>query len=464
MLESWIGRDTVFGVPIDDIFSYRTNKVVRIQDRWVGVADLILRTIIILFTIFVLLIGQRGYLEYESVVGSVSTRISGGVQGVNISTADYCQGEIGCRLVDKDTVFRSGPDQKAVLVSTVIHEREQERVCDEDAKVCKHRSPFATIKEEMYYTAGVDEMELIIEHEAMAPTWYMKEHEARFAGHSTSMRGRLVSFRDDGTGRNETVDLREIDPTVGLRVSVSDMLDAAGLSLDGMLPGQHEPIRKTGVLLYAFITYTNTHTAVPPARKLEYTVEFAPAGSHLQGSAQCSEYDPVGFGAARMMVKRSGVRVVLVQQGRLGRFSLLALLHTLAAGFFITALAAWVMAQIVTRWIPLAERYEAAKYEYTENINNIRQSMNIYSDQVLEAGTSVADMLGYNSHKRGYGAVGGGEEMSRVPSAPQPASRLQSAHSGHSTKGVTPREDSGAEAAGGTKAKAQRAPQMYPQQ
>lgn len=181
MLESWIGRDTVFGVPIDDIFSYRTNKVVRIQDRWVGVADLILRTIIILFTIFVLLIGQRGYLEYESVVGSVSTRISGGVQGVNISTADYCQvnsviadargmrcqasdiahaqGEIGCRLVDKDTVFRSGPDQKAVLVaspivrridcavcgadprrrccqvSTVIHEREQERVCDEDAKV-----------------------------------------------------------------------------------------------------------------------------------------------------------------------------------------------------------------------------------------------------------------------------------------------------------------------------------------
>jgi hypothetical protein len=36
--QAWLTRDTLFGVPIDDIFSFRTPKVVRIQDRTLGAA------------------------------------------------------------------------------------------------------------------------------------------------------------------------------------------------------------------------------------------------------------------------------------------------------------------------------------------------------------------------------------------------------------------------------------------
>ena len=37
-LDSWLTRDTIFGVPIDDVFSFRTTKIVRVQDRTLGAA------------------------------------------------------------------------------------------------------------------------------------------------------------------------------------------------------------------------------------------------------------------------------------------------------------------------------------------------------------------------------------------------------------------------------------------
>ena len=41
-----------------------------------------------------------------------------------------------------------------------------------------------------------------------------------------------MSFRDDGTGRVRMVDLQEIKPGLGLMLTVSELLDAADLSLD----------------------------------------------------------------------------------------------------------------------------------------------------------------------------------------------------------------------------------------
>lgn len=37
-METWLTRDTMFGVPIDDVFSFRTAKIVRVQDRTLGSA------------------------------------------------------------------------------------------------------------------------------------------------------------------------------------------------------------------------------------------------------------------------------------------------------------------------------------------------------------------------------------------------------------------------------------------
>jgi hypothetical protein len=46
----------------------------------------------------------------------------------------------------------------------------------------------------------------------------------------------------------------------------------------------------------------------------------------------------------------------------------------MAVGFMLMTLASWMLGQVATRYLPLAERYETHKYEYTENIYNLRAS------------------------------------------------------------------------------------------
>jgi hypothetical protein len=60
-----------------------------------------------------------------------------------------------------------------------------------------------------------------------------------------------------------------------------------------------------------------------------------------------TNYEAVGFGDARMLVKRSGVYVEFLQ--------------TLGIGFMLMTLSSWIMAQLATRYLPLAERYETHK-------------------------------------------------------------------------------------------------------
>jgi len=104
----------------------------------------------------------------------------------------------------------------------------------------------------------------------------------------------------------------------------------------------------------------------------------------LQSSHLDSNYQAVGFGDERMMVKRTGIRLEFYQEGMLGRFNVVVFLQTAAAGLFLTTIASWIMSQVITRFVPLAERYEAAKYEYTENLYNLRESRNMYNDRVID--------------------------------------------------------------------------------
>jgi len=369
---SWMGsiitRDTILGHPLDDAFAFRTAKIVRIQDRLLGGADLAIRTGIAVFVVLVLLMGQRGYVDKEAVVGTATWTLNGDFHGMNYSKFSYCE-DHDCRFVDEH-VMRGGGGadvNKGVLfVATAISEREQRRVCEDDADTCNRNSAFKTVKADTFYAAGVDDFQIQLSHEAMAPTYYAAKHDERFHGTDKDMEGKLVSFRDDGTGRVRMVDLQEIKPDLGLMMTLSELLDAAGLDLDKPVPAEdgavdrdERPIRKVGVVIDCHIRYFNDWSTWSPASAVKYEIEFAP--SSQQNALYSSTYEAVGFGDARMMVKRSGVYVRVLQEGNLERFSLVEMLQTLAIGFMLMTLSSWIMAQVATRYLPLAERYETHK-------------------------------------------------------------------------------------------------------
>jgi len=173
-VENFITRDTILGHPLDDVFAFRTAKVVRIQDRLLGGVDLAIRIAIAVFVVLVLLMGQKGYVTSEAVVGTATFTLDGDFHGVNSSKLEYCQ-DHGCRFVDEHQLRggAGGDLNKAHLfVATRMSEREQKRACDNDADTCNRNSAFETVKADKYYAAGVDDFTIQLSHEVMAPTFY----------------------------------------------------------------------------------------------------------------------------------------------------------------------------------------------------------------------------------------------------------------------------------------------------
>ena len=78
-----------------------------------------------------------------------------------------------------------------------------------------------------------------------------------------------------------------------------------------------------------------------------------------------------------------GIRINFHQSGMIARFSMIELFKTLGAGVLLWLLSSWLMDQFITRYAPLSERYEAGKYEFTENIYNLRACRNEMNDQVM---------------------------------------------------------------------------------
>ena len=454
-VENFVTRDTILGHPLDDVFSFRTPKVVRIQDRLLGGADLVIRLLIAVFVVVVLLIGQQGYVAKESVVGTAAFTLDGDFHGLNMSAMAYCQDGNKCRFVDEHVVRGGGGgdvNKGHLFVATIISEREQKRECDADAEVCNRNSAFKSVTADTFYVAGIDDFVIKLQHEAMAPTFYAKKHDERYHGTDRDMEGKLVSYRDDGTGRVRMVDLQDIDRSHGLMLSVSELLDAAGLDLDKPLPrpdGEDQdadgdgiadgdgssskwfgvqipsmpnmgassaqsppqpqdfddrPLRQTGVVIDCHIRYYNDWAMFSPAPAVKYEVEFAPAAN--QNAMFSSAYEVVGFGDARMMVKRSGVYVRVLHEGQLVSFSMVETLQTLAIGFMLMYLSSWIVAQVATRWLPLADRYETHKYEYTENIYNLRVSRDEFNDRVIEPQCSMEQQIQRSLMPKGKGEEG----------------------------------------------------------
>ena len=85
-----------------------TTKVVRIQDRALGLTALVLKVVILIFIAGFLFFHETGYLDYEPVVGTATGQLIGSVEGMNVSTLPYCQGETPCRFIDMYTIVAPG--------------------------------------------------------------------------------------------------------------------------------------------------------------------------------------------------------------------------------------------------------------------------------------------------------------------------------------------------------------------
>eukprot|EP00282_Hemiselmis_andersenii_P040503 CAMPEP_0172063438 /NCGR_PEP_ID=MMETSP1043-20130122/9572_1 /TAXON_ID=464988 /ORGANISM="Hemiselmis andersenii, Strain CCMP441" /LENGTH=416 /DNA_ID=CAMNT_0012723419 /DNA_START=74 /DNA_END=1321 /DNA_ORIENTATION=+ len=379
-LDDKLTRDTFFGVPIDDLLSYQTVKVVRIQDRSIGFMALLGKCAVLLYVMCFLMFGQNGYLHYEPVAATASGKLLGSLRGLNTSELSYCQGGGMCRFVDIYSAVAPDPEPNSIFITTYMREHEQKRQCAVGANVCDRRSPFQTVATREYYVAGVEQYHVLISQEAQATQFFHQSHDERFKGDMRTMDGKVQSYRDDGTGRKRDITLREFKAGSLMLMTVGEIVEAAGFGWGDILEGEHQPIRQSGVVINCYLTYDNTWATFNPAPKIRYRAEFVPGAMQVRKTFT----EPVGFGDSRMLVERVGVRVVFKQDGMLGAFSWLSVMRTLVIVMLLFAILTWAIDTVATRYLPLAERYEDAKYEFTENLFNMRQANMLEKDQVLQ--------------------------------------------------------------------------------
>eukprot|EP00284_Hemiselmis_tepida_P013259 CAMPEP_0174923832 /NCGR_PEP_ID=MMETSP1355-20121228/6848_1 /TAXON_ID=464990 /ORGANISM="Hemiselmis tepida, Strain CCMP443" /LENGTH=373 /DNA_ID=CAMNT_0016169567 /DNA_START=147 /DNA_END=1265 /DNA_ORIENTATION=+ len=353
-----------------NILAYRTNKAVLVRDKVLGPAYLV-TSVMIVFYIVYRIVFEKAYLDYEAVSGSVKLVLTGFSPGINMMREDYCR-DMTCRLCDEHDVRYPNFDTREVLVTTYVREARQHRVCQRNATECPFKSPYQTVAWDDYLVAGIQHFSINVEHSVQAPTFFFLTQNKRYRGSSRNMRGRLVSHKKGAVKvLKEFPANGEVDT-----VSIQEVLEAAGLDLDHVLPGHVRPIRMTGTIIECHIHYFNDYSFFAPANRIRYEYEFFAGGRTVE-----SIDEPVHLGVAwrqpvdfeeRMLLTRSGLKLVWTQDGALGKFSFSVLLLTLATGAVLLGVVRCVGDFAALNLMPKSHIYSEALLEDADGIGETK--------------------------------------------------------------------------------------------
>lgn len=159
--------------------------------------------------------------------------------------------------------------------------------------------------------------------------------------------------------------------------TVEEWLAAGDLQLDawsGDPNYEDEPVRGRGHVLVLTIDYTN----IQPWRGASNDISYTYSVQHLAGSSfkLTSSTDVLDANSSnvlfRRVEKRYGVKIIVLQVGKLGRFSFNTLLLQIAAGSALLGIAALLTDFLALHVLPQKEEYMKAKVKQTDDFSDLR--------------------------------------------------------------------------------------------
>lgn len=141
-----------------------------------------------------------------------------------------------------------------------------------------------------------------------------------------------------------------------LEAACVDSLDTPSIG-DG---GKNISRRDSGLVLIAFVKYSNTETF--NLNKITYSISVG-AINNTQYKADQAQFVE-GIGDVNV-IGRHGVRVVFLQVGEIGKFDFQELLLTFVSGMGLLAIATVIVDILATRILSWRETYGQLKYQET---------------------------------------------------------------------------------------------------
>lgn len=424
---------------VDGLFAYYTAKMVVVRDFRLGLIFYSACFLCILYLAYSIFADQ-GYMQFTPIIGSVRIDLVGHASNL-LSTDDYkyCPHDnsaavkatyssnitghldevdsdgdpvdlgIGCIFMDDHDLVFPPHEEGAMFATTRLTEKRQMRMYPPGAKRCDSKL-WHTEASRTNYVVGIEEYNVTIEH-----SLYLPESVGFFHGSSAEMDGVFVNHRGEvfahvPRGQHSTI-------------ALSALLAAANVSLDERPvftddvarsalthAGRHDPRtvtnRDLGVVLVIVIDYSNTYQTLRPARMPRYRIEVFQLPNH---EFTVNEVTYMGFDNARLLRHRQGVRVVAYQKGRVGFFSLQALLLNIASGLVIIRTAKLTVDLLAIYVLPERKRYFRYIYEQTELVSLVREKelrhkTNVLANMMHRAFVSTSHSEGYrrfhDEHRR----------------------------------------------------------------
>ncbi|KAK5574854.1 hypothetical protein RB653_010108 [Dictyostelium firmibasis] len=348
----------------DDIFQYSTVKVVRIRDRRLGILHLLFLVGIVAYIVIYSAIVKKGYLFTEVPIGSVRTSLK--APNTFASNLTYCLNQnstekyqwtpLECNYWDEQlALFPVGQDS-TFTCTTRVRLSKQKADCDFTSPNCKFVDVPGTAQN--IYIADIESFTILIDH-----TMYASSSGSQF--NAVDLHGYILN--QDG----DEVQINENGTSVGVQgkpdiITLGQLLSFGGVSLDQSSPvDSNVSIRYDGVVLFVFITYSNTYTYstsdfryVYSVQQIENTIYDVPETIILESID------------SRLLYKRHGVRVIFIQTGTIGSFHFQTLLLTLVSGLGLLAVATTVVDQMAIRLLPQRKSYSSLKFQVTESMSN----------------------------------------------------------------------------------------------
>lgn len=385
--------------------SFYTAKYVTFEDNILGGLYYLFMILIFIYIYAYDLVYSQAYLETENVIGTARLTLTGSPSEVgNTTNLPYC-GNIDsglykrpCQLLDKHTLRVPNDNADAIQVTTHILDELQERVCAADALECTE-DPWKTIQRHEYYVAGVEKYGLEIAHNIQAMEMYTEAKgpaRSKFTGNMYTMSGKLDvedplepyfdMFLNKTVSEEELLDKMKVledmtfeadgDPDY---LTIDEIMTAGGISLDAPIRSTLGPRRLTGCVVYLAMEYSNygqTNWLGFPKPGLwtwMFTEGKGPPGPILytttisSGHTTEEMYEPlrdvIEYDTHRRLITRTGIKIVVVRGGSLGRFSWSSIISQAASGLALITVATTIVEQIMLRAMKRRELFRSYKYQ-----------------------------------------------------------------------------------------------------
>ncbi|CAD7940481.1 unnamed protein product [Amoebophrya sp. A25] len=346
---------------VDRLLSYSTKQEVRIQDRWLGIANSTFQIIILLYIVFFVFIYDEGYLEYEHAKGVASASVSR-VADVVVDSS----GVPNTRSFSVEELTHPNLEAGNLFVATKIEIQQQKRgVCEDETRKCTDVTDCAEGVDAVCGENGF----------CQEPSWCAINPKSpaieTYKTPTAKLQLWVKAFVQFYNLNKERIFTNEMEKIIPYPNEFANAWSVEDLLLLCSPPVRYEEISELGAAVEVLIRFkscpVNRKECTPEvtARRIDSVFDEHKIGFEFKHATPSSEVPN-----ERRLYTMRGVRFYFRAVGTGEELSISSIIFKVSTGIALLALAPLLADILMLNCFIRSKKYEARKYEYSQDLGD----------------------------------------------------------------------------------------------